>query len=526
MSTSITPTITRRTELRYDSAGDQRWTLFRDNVPLPAGVNVPVELARLRGQIRSEAQNNPILAAMLRVCRDNVVGAGIEMRPQAEMLDGSPDMEARAIINRRWERWQKSPKQADWSSRHTLTNLLRLVLNSWLVDGEGIVRRRLKGGVVCLDVIDAERIPTWFVGGDSDSGRGGSAYGLEFDKQGRITHWLVIPPSFGVGRTSWPYYSYMSAGSADRVPEKAIHRVWSEEAVDSIRGRPQCVPAIVQLHQLAGLNRAVVANADLGAKLHLIMGDSGDDPGLQTGGPTQAELEAEGPTAVAKKPGMIEIADKEGIVAVTSNSELRAFEASHPHAYYGALVTQHLSIIAAAFGVAPHHIGGLFSGINFSSGRLAETLARRNWSNMQLQLKGMLDFIWQSWLNAELLSGRLSPLTVADYDRLYPHDWRTDPWQSIEPSKDAASAVALVAAGIISLEEAGRRVGVDPLQMAEQIEAEREAAVDRAGAAQQNASDPPDANAADDGADDGNETEPNEEANGADDDGDAGNADE
>jgi len=128
--------------------------------------------------------------------------------------------------------------------------------------------------------------------------------------------------------------------------------------------------------------------------------------------------------------------------------------------------------IAAGLGIPFELLSGDLSNTNYSSAKLGlETFRRRVDALRRTVLEPkLLDPVWKRFHTLEYLAGRLDiPGYLDDPDAALDVRWLWPQWASLDPSKDADAAVALVNAGIMSRVEAIAQRGRDPEEVLAEI---------------------------------------------------------
>lgn len=388
-----------------------------------------------RNRARDLVRNSPWAAKAVQSLVNNAVGYGIRCQIRAKSKTRA------ATAQKAWEKWAET-SACDATGYQDFYGLQQLAFRSWVEAGEVLVRlrpRRPEDNLplpIQLQVIEADMLAD-IATLDPLAPPANTVYrGIEFDPLGRrVAYYLYKrhPGSeAGVGATS--EYS--------RVPAAEVLHLFRRDRPGQERGVTWLAPVVVTLRELAiledaYLRRQQIANLFAGFLISNDPNDFTDEletqlPDLQPG------------TMYALKPGtQIEFTEPP---AASDDSAFRDFA---------------LRKIAAGIGITYEVLTGDLSRVNFSSARMGAQDMGRNldswlWSTF---IPVFCDGVFRWFLDAmNMQSGILTTDFVAE--------WTPPARVIVDPSKEIDSLSAAVRNGFISLPEAIRRQGYDPVAVA------------------------------------------------------------
>lgn len=422
---------------------------------LSADTVVNSDLSVLRARSRALSANDPYYKYWLRLVLRNVVGPNgirLQMRVVNQIAsDGSVEYDnmANRLIEEAWCRWKKR-ENCTINKRLHFVNVEKLVLKSWLRDGEIFVRK-IKGWKgnsfrFALQLIEADHLDLKYSG----ILKNGNVVrmGVEFNDDGAAVAYYFHerhPGDYLVAQTKLTQRIRVSAAE--------ICHIYDAERVDQSRGLPDGVASMTRSNMLNGYQEAelVAARAASGKMGFFTTPDGesyeGDD----------SEFDEDG-----NETAVITEADPGTFDELPEGYGITPYDPQHPTSAFGTFVKTALQGIASGLGINYNTVANDYEGVNFSSLRQANLNDRDGWKEMQWWLIEQLhEQIFPDWLKWALLSGELSPLPAARYEKFNRPTWRPRGWTWIDPAKEATANQANISMGVTTLTSIAAEQGRD-----------------------------------------------------------------
>lgn len=425
--------------LSYEGASRGRRTA-NWRTPLTAGTTAASgQLSTLRNRSRDLTRNNGWSDQALRVIEQNVVGHGIQPRILTK------DTKTRDSVREVWRRWALNSSECDARGRHNLPGLQQLVMRTVAESGACLVRRRPRRPEdrltvpLQLEVLEPDYIDTTKYQPSPDQRGHRIVDGVEIDATNRVVgYWLY---------RDHPGDAATFGGLESRfVPASELLHVFLEERAGQLHGVPFPHAAIIRLRDLdevydVQLVRIKIA-ACFAALVHDIdasrVGEAGDDeedrekvePGMIWSLPPGKEVTFGTPPQVGDLPPFS---------------------------------VQVLRGIAAAYGITYEQLTGDYSGVNFSSGRMAWIEASRTTQTRQRMM--MVQFcspVWSWFEDAVWLSRGIDTDSIDA-------SWEAPRREMIDPVKETEALKTQVRSGFRTLSDAIRDQGRDPEEMLREL---------------------------------------------------------
>lgn len=394
-----------------------------------ADVTLRSAAATLRNHSRDLMRNNGWAKRARAVVSNNTVGRGI--RPKAVGAD--PTVLAAAMDL--WKRWGETV-ECESDNRQTFYGIQRLVMRNLMTDGEVLIRRRWRRAAdglsipIQLQVIEADYINTAWNALNSDSG-GPIIQGIEFDKLGRRAAYWLFQNHPGSGRNIDP---------PKRIAAEEIIHVYDVERAGQTRGVSWLGAAIVNLKELDEYDDAELMKQKIAACFAAFVTDT-DGLGSPIGEPTTGDDSIE-----TFEPGMIHQLPPGKSVTMANPPTLTS----------DALPARTLRRVAASLGITFEDLTGDYSGVNFSSARMARIA---HWGNVQAWQQDMViplvcTGVWDWAMEAAVDFGLLPVAPTSS--------WTPPPMPALEPDKEALALQRSVRAGAKTFSDMVREQGDDP----------------------------------------------------------------
>jgi lambda family phage portal protein len=370
----------------------------------------------------------------------NTIGSGI----QAQW----PDPERQA----RWRAWMASTS-IDADGRLNGYGLQALVLRSVVESGDVLIRRRprrmddgltvpLQVQVLEGDYLDHGKTETTPAGG-------WITQGVEFDRLGRrVAYWLYPEhPGDPTGRMS---------ATSKRYPSADFLHIYRIDRPGQVRGVPWGAGAMLRLRMLDDYQDAQLERQRLAACYTAFVGD------------VEAPMATDDATELLDKlePGAIEILPPGKTISFASPPQ-----PENDKEFMLAV----LRAAAADYGIPYEVLTGDLSEVNFSSARMGWNEFSRNLDAWRWQMLSpqFLEPLASWYLDAERIAG----YAAAEDDRPL---WTAPARTMVDITREGPAIRDMCRAGLLSIPEAIRQQGYDPLTLAEE-QAEFLSVLDRLG---------------------------------------------
>ena len=378
----------------------------------------------LRSRARYEYANNCYCNGMVRTLASHVVGTGPRLQLLTDSQDGNREIEAA------WENWARQVRLA--SKLHTMRQ-------SRCRDGESFTLLRMNprlAGPVKLypQIIEADQCatPAQFLGGYYQ------VDGMEVDEFGdpAFYHLLRNHP----GETAVAGFN-----EYDRVPAQFVIHLYREDRPGQRRGVPEITPALPLYAVLRRYTLATLHKAEIAALMAVFLKTtaSGIDP-ADLGDPFQ----------------LINL-ERNAMTTLPDGWDISQLKAEAPTDAHDAFTKAILREIARCLDMPFNIAAGDSSSYNYASGRLDHQTYFRavDIDRKQLEIE-CLDRLFHHWLAMYL--GESSGNSPRDIDTaLYPHEWRWDGYEHVDPQKEANAAETMLATGQACLPDLIAKQGGD-----------------------------------------------------------------
>lgn len=403
-----------------------------------ANADHQADAATIRAKARALVQNVPYIAAGLDALVANTVGTGITTYATGPRADR---------VNKLWAEWCKV---CDADARLDWYGIQAAAYRAMEQDGEVLIRLRQRMATDGLPVpLQLQLLEIDWLDGARRSGASGSnriINGIEYDSLGRpVAYWLW---------DTHPGDANVFLGGARqqsrRVPAANIIHLYNPERPGQGRGMSRLAPVIPRVRDLQLLEDAELARKNLECRLGVLA--SGDVTALAN--PQEWGGTAD-PTAAQQTGDLGQLASG-GITMLPPGLNITTVA---PNAAPGHVdnVKQHLHIVAVGMGVTYEMLTGDMSEVNFSSARVRQGDFRRQVEARQwlCLIPRLVAPVWQAFVDAAVLAGKLP-----SHDE--PCDHSTPKWDYVNPAQDAASELALISQGLLTISESLRRRGYKP----------------------------------------------------------------
>lgn len=400
-------------------------------------------LIKLRNRSRELVRNNPYARRVVDVIPANVVGTGIQARPDVQ------GQQPYRRIKQAWTQWAET-MACDWGERTDFYGLQAQVMRAVVESGECLVlRRRLRNAPgrvpLQLQVLEADYLDHSRDMMLASQPGNEVVQGVEYSGGKVVGYWLY---------DRHPGELYGLAISRF-VPVEDVLHIYRVDRPGQVRGIPWLAPVMVRLNDFdtyedAQLQRQMVAACFAG-----FIQDTGGGDGY-SGLPTVQGPNGQKQTVDRLEPGMMEILPPGKTIT---------FASPPPVDGYAEYSKQVLRSIAVGTGISYEMLTGDLTGVNFSSGRMGWIEAHRQVTAWQWQImvNQLCEPVWRWFMEAAAL---------ANVSETVGARWTPPRREMIDPVKETAALQSSVRNGFTSLSQAIQSLGDDPETMLPELAAD------------------------------------------------------
>jgi lambda family phage portal protein len=425
---------------------NDRWNA----TPVSADAFMVHQQPKLVARSREQWSNNDYVRAFVRLVKQNVIGpTGVGLQSKVQRPRGGLDKEACAAIESAWQEWGVAG-MCEVTGTMSWRDVSNLMIETTARDGE-MLARKIYGTDAgpwgfSLQLIDPQRLPTWY---ETAPKRGDGSFirqGIEFNRFGRpLAYHFTSADEWDAS-----YYTFAGRGFV-RVPaDQIIHR-FVHEMVGQKRGLPWASTSLFRLHHLQGFEDAAVQNARAGAtKMGFIEYEEGFGP----------EMDEDESLSIDAEPLSFQ--------ELPEGARFKEFTPQYPNGEFATFHKAMLRGAAAGMGVLYNNMAGDLEGVNFSSIRQGTLDEREHYKDLQQWfIENIAQHVFDEWLKFSLLAGKITTASgrALPADKLQAYrkiQWQPRRWQWIDPRADVASAIDSIRAGLTSISQVIRDQGRDP----------------------------------------------------------------
>ena len=431
-------------------------------------------LWRMRRMSRDEYQGDPYFRRAVRLTQRNVVGKGVQVKPQPRMADGNVFPALSADMKRQWERFGKRGVP-DVTGRLSWLDIEYQAIFSMMVDGEFLAVIHDIEGEVKLQVLEPWRL------GNETATLGNRFMGLELNPFGKVSAYHIAMPDYSDG--SWTaMQGAVPTGQTDlqRLPAERVIHLFDPEFPEQLRGMPPLVTTIQRLRNLVAYEESEQQAASISA------GPIGFLTRNETGGgfsTPSAVDEAGNPLDANGNPvtsdGKLELDMSPGAVnEIDYNAQFQAFDPNHPNTAYADFVSGALRGAASGADLSHTLLSQDTRGVNFSTLRQFALEQRDVWARWQrILVDGLHERVYKVWLDKQIVTKRIDT-TGADVDRIGEAVMVPRTHEHIQPREASVADDLALKNGTKSRSAVIRASGNDPLEVDEEIAEDKQRAAD------------------------------------------------
>lgn len=428
-----------------------------------ADEEVRLRLKLSRERSRNLARTNPYARRFFALYLANVIGdAGLVFKPRVTMFDGSPDELANRRLREEWAAWGQRGNctldgQLSWRE---VEDLLAV---SWQRDGEAFLRLIKRRGVnrwgFVVQPIEADQIDDslCMLHGENEVRMGVE---LEAGTRKVVAYWLlrVHPGDNSIGR---------GAERHERVPADQMVHLFTRDRIGQSRGVPRLEASMARMQMLGGYEEAeLVASRAASSKFAVIETDTGAE---YEGDDIEGEEGSGGDSTT-----VLSDFSQGTIEQLGKGQKLQLVDPTHPTSQYGEARKGFLRGVAAGTPVNYNSLANDLEGVNYSSLRHATLEERDQWKREQDHFASLVsNDAYYAWLESALMTGALTPLLPANFDRYLAVKWGGKRWTWIDPLKEAQANAALLPIYGTTLTEISEARGRTVDEVAAEIQSER-----------------------------------------------------
>jgi lambda family phage portal protein len=432
----------------YEAAQASRLHKKRLNATDPDDVVKPAA-ETLRDSARSFEQNYDIAKGVLNVLVANIVGEGIDSRPQVKFEDGSLAVDVNKDLMKHRKNWQLDPEvTGDFDE----ASMQRITCKSWVRDGEVFAQllvgniRALKHNTLVpfsIELIESDRIPI-----DLEDEKKGIVQGIQKNVWGRATNYFV----YKVGTNSILADVFRDT---KKIPAKRMLHLKIIDRIRQTRGISIFASILNRIDDIKEIDESErVASRVAAAMAGFIQKGSPDIYVAPTGTNTPREMEFQ--------PGMIFDSLRTGetigtILPNRPNNELIPFRADQLRAVAAGSNTSFSSI-------SKNYLG------TYSSQRQELVEQYRIYGILWAYFKERFARkVHNTFIDATLIAGLVELPDNIDMTTIHDAEFSRPPLTWIDPAKEMAGIEKEINLKISSRSDIIRRRGGDPEEVMKQI---------------------------------------------------------
>jgi lambda family phage portal protein len=397
-------------------------------------------LSLLRSQARDLIRNNSWARKGLRRILGNTVGWGIRPKPTGRTAKRIAEL---------WKLWAETT-QCDAAGRLNFYGLQRQAMRTIAESGEVIIRRRRRlpqDGLAIplqLQILEPDYLDSTRDGIIGEAG-GPIIQGVEFDAIGRrVAYWLFDQHPGG--------QVPMQSPASRRVPAEGILHVYDQERAGQVRGPSWFACVSVRLADFAEFEDATLVKQKIAACMTAFVTDlDGSANALALAGTDSTT----GQATDTFEPGAI-IPLPVGKTVTLSNPP-----AANDHQSFTASSLR--GVAAGLPCITYEDLTGDYSQVNYSSARMARIGARADRDDLiwNMLVPQLCQPVWNWMQDAMILAGE--KIEAA------PAEWSPAPMPMLDPKAEAEAYRTMIRNGLMTLAQAIRELGYDPLEQLTEI---------------------------------------------------------
>ena len=380
-------------------------------------------LRELRARARDLVKNNPYATGAVEAFADNVIGweEGIRLKPTVPAFRGNGrNRDINDRISAAWTDWGM-PENASVDGVDSWLELQRLIVKTWVTDGEVFIRKRRgydNPYAYALQLIDADLLDENFNVSPNENGVE-IRQGVEMDANGRrlAYHFWPRHPAGPLGHTAMP---------RERIAASEIIHWFVRYRPGQTRGFSLFAPVLTTVKMIDGITEAeLVATRMAAAKMGFIKNMHPEAIAayaerLRILNDDAGEGEEVEPRTFDVAPGMVE--------ELQPGQEFDGFDPTHPNAALEVFLKVMLRGVARGFSMSYLTLTGDVGEANYSSMRAGLLPERDHWRIVQTMISVRVHRpVYLDFLSTASLTPML-PLPGI-WQENAKHEWRPRGWK-------------------------------------------------------------------------------------------------
>lgn len=397
----------------------------------------------IRNRARELERNTPHGRRAINAITQNTVGAGIVGTIKVAGKETAATKAKRERIHADWQAWANSV-DADAGGRLNFYGLQSLAMRAIVRDGEVLARRVIRNRALSVQILEADQLATeldqYSVGGLR------MVQGVKVDEYGRAVAYRVYTDHPGeTGSVTKAGYSTVE------IPAAEIAHVYKVTRPGQLRGEPWMHAVAVKLRDLADYEDATLLRQKIGNAFAAFVYDT-------TGNMTSGLANTDATDLIDTiEPGSVEVLPPGRDVKFSNPPGVNDYDPFR---------LGQLHDVATGLDVPYSILTGDLRQVNFSSGRMGWLEFNRaidDWRwNMLIPMFCDRVFNWWLDLYAIRTGENIAGVSI---------EWTPPKREMVDPTREIKAKIEEVRGGLITLPEAIRETGADPMAVLAEIEA-------------------------------------------------------
>lgn len=442
----------------YASAKNNRFTKLRSKSHRNENSQPRGDINWLRAQSWELWRLNPQARKICRKLKTSVIGRGMRPMPTAALPTGEPHSQFRMAAKKLWER---KGSTLDYLGKpgeggQTITGLAHTALQSVILSGEVLVRRRNTDSGLRIQLISPDRLSEQLPA--DELGEGNLLFaGIELTPEDKRAAYHLMKFQAADPRLQ------LLQQNISRVPVNELSHIYVTEDVDQLRGVPWFAAALGKMQDVGDYEYNELKAAAVAACVVLGYRRSSGQNSWGVSPPDDWDLmDADGNKMTTMQPGML--------LDLGRNGEIQGFNPQRPNADAAEFIGHMLRSQAVAVpGVKGSCLTGDYRRSSFSSERAADN---DTWPELDILQDWFGSVFYQPIYEALIIEEVINGTTfqglvngpdelLARRDELLGAAWQGPVAKSISPSEDAKAARERIRNGQSTPQREATKEGTD-----------------------------------------------------------------
>lgn len=393
------------------------------NANSPFEVTAAPDRNTLRARARWLHENNPIMANIDKTIVNNVVGRGIKFQSKSGISKFDDEIE------RLWREWEKADN-CDITGRVNFGDLQRLILEQRMVDGEILIYKKLtkdKNFPLKIQLIEADRIQKY-------STFDNVIDGIEIDENGKPIFYNIVNNR-----------DYQTAYKEIQLKAEDVINYFKVERATQYRGVSEYKQAILDIKNFSAFQSSTIQAARARANIAYVV-EQDEAPGFANGIVQDDDFE------------MLQEINGVMVHYLKKGQKINKIDPDLVDSTYGEFVSTVVRMIAVARNISYELAFRDYSRVNYSSARASLIQDNKRFDYEQQHLIDyVLNPIFESWLDAMVMSGRVKSINPAVYfknkQKYLKAKWITPAREWVDPLKDMKAIEMELSLGLTTKSE-------------------------------------------------------------------------